>query len=73
MKLMITEVSPGWVRLVFGAAHTPGAPTERIEIVAPALANRTRALAEFQLEALRHARNVIGEEIRALEDLRGHA
>jgi len=59
MKLIITEILHGWVRLVFEAQPAIDARSERIEIIAPAVMNRTRPLAEFQLEALRHARNVL--------------
>jgi len=47
MKLIITEILHGWVRLVFEAQPAIDARSERIEIIAPAVVNRTRPLAEF--------------------------
>ena len=68
LPLTLTEISPGWVRIVYGEPAKDGAPTERIEIQFQIQSpDSIRPLAAFQLAALDRARKLIVAEFQRLE------
>ena len=74
MKLSLTEISPGWVRIVFGEMPKDGAHAEYIEIVVKIgeFQNKQplehQLLATIRLAALDRARDVIVSAFQDAQD-----